>query len=334
MYEVVTNQQMYPLHGEAPAPGACPLSGRKHGGCHEEARAQGIQSFFCVGELTEMEKRLYGGGDPGSRWAAHYCTKTEQAGDTLVLTVYPSWAGATGPRRKRRKAMSRERQTRYNRERARRRLALLMDANFRKNDLHVTLTYRGRRRTTSRRGRMCGTTCGGEAHAGEGRTAGDEIHLRHRGRRRGWGERRIHVHLMMTGGVSRKPWRRNGAGVCQLRPAPAGGRDGAARAGAVFHKSKAWRSTGGPERVQEPSAAQNYTVSRTRMSNARCAGCQEMPGSAAEVMGKLYPAYKLGAVEPYERLIPGVYLVIRLWRRCRPWIKKHCSRDGLPFWRW
>ena len=38
---------------------------------------------------------------------------------------------------------TRERQTRYNREWARRRLALLMDANFGKNDLHVTLTYRG-----------------------------------------------------------------------------------------------------------------------------------------------------------------------------------------------
>ena len=74
----------------------------------------------------------------------------------------------------------------------------------------------------------------------------------------------------------------------------------------------------GPERVQEPSAAQNHPISRTRMSNARVRRlCQEMPGSAAEVMGKLYPAYKLGAVEPYvSDWIPGVYLRIRLRRRC------------------
>lgn len=66
------------------------MSGRKHGGCHEEARAQGIRGLFCVGELTEMEKRMYGGDPYRERVGGmHYCTKTEKAGDTLVLTVYP-----------------------------------------------------------------------------------------------------------------------------------------------------------------------------------------------------------------------------------------------------
>ena len=46
--------------------------------------------LFCVGELTEMEKRLYGGDPYRERVGGmHYCTKTEKAGDTLVLTVYP-----------------------------------------------------------------------------------------------------------------------------------------------------------------------------------------------------------------------------------------------------
>ena len=48
------------------------------------------QELFCVGELTEMEKRLYGGDPYRERVGGmHYCTKTEKAGDTLVLTVYP-----------------------------------------------------------------------------------------------------------------------------------------------------------------------------------------------------------------------------------------------------
>ena len=103
------------------------------------------QELFCVGELTEMEKRLYGGDPYRERVGGmHYCTKTERAGDTLVLTVYPILGRSDRAKAEAaRKAMSRERQTRYNRERARRRLALLMDANFGKNDLHVTLTYRG-----------------------------------------------------------------------------------------------------------------------------------------------------------------------------------------------
>ena len=48
------------------------------------------EELFCVGELTEMEKRLYGGDPYRERVGGmHYCTKTERAGDTLVLTVYP-----------------------------------------------------------------------------------------------------------------------------------------------------------------------------------------------------------------------------------------------------
>ena len=78
--------------------------------------------LFCVGELTEMEKRLYGGDPYRERVGGmHYCTKTEKAGDTLVLTVYPILGRSDRAKAEAaRKAMSRERQNRYNRERARR----------------------------------------------------------------------------------------------------------------------------------------------------------------------------------------------------------------------
>ena len=39
------------------------------------------EELFCVGELTEMEKRLYGGDPYRERVGGmHYCTKTEKAG--------------------------------------------------------------------------------------------------------------------------------------------------------------------------------------------------------------------------------------------------------------
>lgn len=50
LYEVVTNRTDVSLaQGEAPRRGLAPLSGRKHGGCHEEARAQGIRGAFLRG---------------------------------------------------------------------------------------------------------------------------------------------------------------------------------------------------------------------------------------------------------------------------------------------
>ena len=70
------------------------------------------EELFCVGELTEMEKRLYGGDPYRERVGGmHYCTKTEKAGDTLVLTVYPILGRSDRAKAEAaRKAMSRERQ--------------------------------------------------------------------------------------------------------------------------------------------------------------------------------------------------------------------------------
>lgn len=74
------------------------------------------------------------GGDPyrDRVGGMHYCTKTEKAGDTLVLTVYPILGRSDRAKAEAaRKAMSRERQNRYNRERARRRLGAAHGCQFR-----------------------------------------------------------------------------------------------------------------------------------------------------------------------------------------------------------
>lgn len=277
--------------------------------------------LFCVGELTEMEKRMYGGDPYRERVGGmHYCTKTEKAGDTLVLTVYPILGRSDRAKAEAaRKAMSRERQTRYNRERARRRLALLMDANFGKNDLHVTLTYRGTPpdyeqarkdvrnylRAVKRMREKAGLPEMKYIYVLEEEGADGE-------------KRRIHVHLMMTGGVSREAleekWGRGYANCDRLQPEEGTGLLELARYFTKQGMEKHRRAWSASKNLRQPRT----TVSRTRMSNARVRRlCQEMPGSAAEVMGKLYPAYKLGAVEPYvSDWIPGVYLRIRLRRRC------------------
>ncbi len=277
--------------------------------------------LFCVGELTEMEKRLYGGDPYRERVGGmHYCTKTEKAGDTLVLTVYPILGRSDQAKAEAaRKAMSRERQTRYNRERARRRLALLMDANFGRNDLHVTLTYRGTPPDYEQARKDVRNYLRAVKRMREKAGLPEMKYIYVIEEEGGDGEkRRIHVHLMMTGGISREAleekWGRGYANCDRLQPEEGNGLMELARYFTKLEQEKHRRAWSASKNLRKPRT----TVSRTRMSNARVRRlCQEMPGNAAEIMGKLYPAYKLGAVEPYvSDWIPGVYLRIRLRRRC------------------
>lgn len=279
------------------------------------------EELFCVGELTEMEKRLYGGDPYRERVGGmHYCTKTERAGDTLVLTVYPILGRSDRAKAEAaRKAMSRERQTRYNRERARRRLALLMDANFGKNDLHVTLTYRGTPPDYEQARKDVRNYLRAVKRMREKAGLPEMKYIYVIEEEGGDGEkRRIHVHLMMTGGISREAleekWGRGYANCDRLQPEEGNGLMELARYFTKLEQEKHRRAWSASKNLRKPRT----TVSRTRMSNARVRRlCQEMPGNAAEVMGKLYPGYKVGAVEPYvSDWTPGVYLRIRLRRRC------------------
>lgn len=277
--------------------------------------------LFCVGELTEMEKRLYGGDPYRERVGGmHYCTKTEKAGDTLVLTVYPILGRSDRAKAEAaRKAMSRERQTRYNRERARRRLALLMDANFGRNDLHVTLTYWGTPPDYEQARKDVRNYLRAVKRMREKAGLPEMKYIYVIEEEGGDGEkRRIHVHLMMTGGVSREAleekWGRGYANCDRLQPEEGNGLMELARYFTKLEQEKHRRAWSASKNLRQPRT----TVSRTRMSNARVRRlCQEMPGNAVEVLGKLYPGYKVGAVEPYTSdWISGVYLRIRLRRRC------------------
>lgn len=279
------------------------------------------EELFCVGELTEMEKRMYGGDPYRERVGGmHYCTKTERAGDTLVLTVYPILGRSDRAKAEAaRKAMSRERQTRYNRERARRRLALLMDANFGKNDLHVTLTYRGTPPEYEQARKDVRNYLRAVKRMREKAGLPEMKYIYVIEEEGGDGEkRRIHVHLMMTGGISREAleekWGRGYANCDRLQPEEGNGLMELARYFTKLEQEKHRRAWSASKNLRKPRT----TVSRTRMSNARVRRlCQEIPGNAAEVLGKLYPGYKVGAVEPYvSDWIPGVYLRIRLRRRC------------------
>ncbi len=172
--------------------------------------------------------------------------------------------------------MSRERQNRYNRERARRRLALLMDANFGKNDLHVTLTYRGTPpdyeqarkdvrnylRAVKRMREKAGLPEMKYIYVLEEEGADGE-------------KRRIHVHLMMTGGISREAleekWGR-GYPDCNRQPEEGNGLMELARYFTKLEQEKhrrAWST------VQESAEAPNHRQPHTHEQRP---GAQAVPG--------------------------------------------------------
>lgn len=150
-------------------------------------------------------------------------------------------------------------------------------------------------------------------------------------------KRRIHVHLMMTGGISREAleekWGRGYANCDRLQPEEGTGLLELARYFTKQGMEKHRRAWSASKNLRQPRT----TVSRTRMSNAKVRRlCQEMPGSAAEIMGKLYPGYKVGAVEPYVSDWDTGGIFADTAAEAMPMSgKKHCKGVDVvcPFWR-
>ena len=144
-----------------------------------------------------------------------YRTTTTLAGDILVAEIYPAWGREK--KRKVRKAnrnLTPERIQKYNEQRARFRLELLMDNNFTADDLNMTLTY---------------TDAPTEAEARKD-VKNYIARLKRERKRRGLPEmkyvyalederdgrkKQLHCHLVMSGGISRKDaekiWRKGSA---------------------------------------------------------------------------------------------------------------------------
>ena len=67
--------------------------------------------------------------------------KTIQAGEILESEIYPVWEGRKNTPRKKKQDLSDESLKKYNDKMARRQITRLINTNFDRNDLYVTLTY-------------------------------------------------------------------------------------------------------------------------------------------------------------------------------------------------
>ena len=156
------------------------------------------------------------------------------------------------------------------RERARRRLALLMDANFGRNDLHVTLTYRGTPPDYEQARKDVRNYLRAVKRMREKAGLPEMKYIYVLEEEGGDGEkRRIHVHLMMTGGISREAleekWGRGYANCDRLQPEEGTGLLELARYFTKLEREKHRRAWSASKNLRQPRT----TVSRTRMSNAR-----------------------------------------------------------------
>lgn len=286
----------------------------------QQHTARDYRELFCIGAMTELEKSLYGERDPYAEKARgmHFCTSTTKAGNMLNVRVYPIWgrserAKAEGIR----KGLSEEQQRRHNREKAARRLRLLCEANFGAGDVHVTLTYRGEAPAWQRAGKDVGNFLRAIRRLRRRRGLPEMRYLYVIEEEDGEGApRRIHVHLLMSGGISREEiegkWNRGYANADSLQPDAADGLKALAAYLTKTRREKHQRQWSSSTNLIKPKT----TVSRTRMSNRRVRQlCSALPPEAAEAVEQVFRGYRLTECRVWtSEWVNGVYVDVWLRR--------------------
>lgn len=230
-----------------------------------------------------------------------YRTTTTLAGDTLVAEIYPAWGRKKKTEAKRaRHNLTPERIQKYNEQRARFRLELLLDTNFTADDLNMTLTY---------------TDAPTEAEARKD-VKNYIARLKRERKKRGLPEmkyvyalederdgrkKQLHCHLVMSGGIDRKDaekiWRKGSAArgfanCDQLQPDKEGLRK---LAFYIYDQNRGKEATKGKHHY---SCSKNLTEPKVRSSMSRVGNAKvrkmarDFNAVAPAIMEKVYPGFE------------------------------------------
>ena len=230
-----------------------------------------------------------------------YRTTTTLAGDTLVAEIYPAWGRKKKTEAKRaRHNLTPERIQKYNEQRARFRLELLLDTNFTADDLNMTLTY---------------TDAPTEAEARKD-VKNYIARLKRERKKRGLPEmkyvyalederdgrkKQIHCHLVMSGGIDRKDaekiWRKGSAArgfanCDQLQPDKEGLRK---LAFYIYDQNRGKEAAKGKHHY---SCSKNMTEPKVRSSMSRVGNAKvrkmarDFNAVAPAIMEKVYPGFE------------------------------------------
>ena len=236
-----------------------------------------------------------------------YRTRTIKAGPRLEVEIFPIFGREdTGRARAAKQNVTPEAVQRLNEERSKRKLVQLADANFGEQDIHLTLTYRDAPkyaqaqkdvknflRTVKRTREQRGMT---------------PLHYIYTLERDDDGRReRIHVHMLMSGGINREEleaiWARGYATADRLQPNE-NGLEAIARY--ITKQQKNRRKWCRSRNLKQPK----QRTSDSKVSNARVKRLAlDFPNEAKAIMEKLYPGYMhVKTTLRYSDAVDGAYI--------------------------
>lgn len=249
-----------------------------------------------------------------------YRTKTTVAGDRLEAEVFPIYGRAeAGRARAAKQNVTREAQKNLNDRRAEHRLILLAEANFTDRDYHMTLTYR-EEPSEKRAMKDINNFLARVRRIRKKRNLPDLKYIYAMGGGEGEQEKRLHFHLMISGGVPRDEMEK-----CWLQT-PGAGRADTDRlqpndAGLEELSKYMFRQHRDRKRRTEGTGFRRYNTSRNlkqpkiRTSDSRCSNARvkriaaDIQNAAKVEMSRIYPGYRfIDCRVYYSDMIDGVYI--------------------------
>ena len=243
------------------------------------------------------------------------------AGDRMECEIYPVFGRDDAQKaRALKKNRTKSQQQRCNEERARRRLVLLADANFTEKDIHLTLTYRTAPSMEQCRKDVRNFLLRVKRYREKKKLPELKYIYTIEGKQevsRGAGVNRIHIHMLMSGGVSREMleemWQMGYANADRLQPTERGLEEIAS------YIIKEARDRKG---ARKWSASRNLKQPKKRVSDARTSNrmvkaiAHDIRNEARAETEKLYPRYRFVDCKVYySDQLDGVYIRVLMRRR-------------------
>ena len=243
------------------------------------------------------------------------------AGDRMECEIYPVFGRDDEQKaRAAKKNTTPAKQKRLNDERARRRLIQLADANFTDRDIHLTLTYRNETNLQTCRKDIRNFLLRVKRYREKLELPELKYIYTIEGRReisQGAGVSRIHVHMLMNGGVSRERleemWGEGYANADRLQPTERGLEEIAS-----YIIKEARNRDGG----RKWSASRNLTQPQRRTTDAKTSNrvvkaiAHDIRNEAKTQTEKLYPKYQyVDCKVYYSDQLDGVYIRVLMRRR-------------------
>ena len=243
-----------------------------------------------------------------------YRTRTIKAGTRLEAEVYPIFGrNQEATARREKQNLTAERQSQLNTKRAKRRLVLLMENNFRYDeDVHVTLTYKNEP-DQKRCRKDVRNFLNRVKRLREKRGLPELKYIYAIGNDK---DQRIHVHLVMSGGIERdeleKIWQKGYANTIRLQK-QGGGLQGMANY--LYRQNEKAKDRGERAGFHMWSGSRNLKKPREHVSDSKMSNrkvkmiAQNFRAMAREIMERTYPGYVLedGQVF-YSDVVDGVYI--------------------------